>query len=63
MKKIVLSKLREYNAYYKIGSARFQDKRFGRVYMNKKWDRCERNFQKLKNIISFSSPQKKVDPS
>ncbi len=59
MKKIVFSKLWEYNAYYKVGSIRLQYKRFGRVCMNKKWGNCERSLQKLKGIINFNPLRKR----
>jgi hypothetical protein len=36
MKKIVFSKLWEYNTYRKVESIYLQNKRFGRVYVNKK---------------------------
>jgi len=43
MKKIVFSKLWEHNAYYKIKNVHFQNKRFGRVYMNQEWGSHEKN--------------------
>jgi hypothetical protein len=52
--------LGEHNTYYKVGSVRFQDKKFGRVCMNKKWGSHERSFQKLKGIINFNSPRKRL---
>ncbi len=63
MKKIVFSKLWKYSTYYKVGSVRLQNKRFKRVYMNQKWGSHERSLQKLKGIISFNFPKKKVNPS
>jgi hypothetical protein len=35
-KNIVFSKLGEHGAYYKVENIRLQDKRFRKVYMNKK---------------------------
>jgi hypothetical protein len=37
-----------------------QNKRFGRVRMNQEWGNCERNLQRLKNIINFNSPRKRL---
>ncbi len=34
MKKIVFSKLWKHNTYCKVENVHFQDKRFGKVYMN-----------------------------
>jgi hypothetical protein len=38
----------------------FEDKRFGRLYMSKKWGSRERSLQRLKGIINFNSPKKKL---
>ncbi len=37
-----------------------QDKRFGRVYMNKKWGSCEGGLQRLKGIFNFNSLRKRL---
>jgi hypothetical protein len=34
MKKIIFSKLKEHNTYYKVKSVHLQDKMFGKVCMN-----------------------------
>jgi len=60
MKKIVLFKLWHHNTYCKVRNVCFQDKRFGRVYMNQKWGSHERSFQILKGIISFNSSRKRL---
>jgi len=51
MKKIVFSKLWEHDAYYKVESVHFQNKRFGRVYTNQEWRSGERSFQRLKKLL------------
>jgi hypothetical protein len=60
MKKIIFSKLWEYDIYYKVESVHLQDKRFGRVFVNQKWGSHEIILQRLKNIIDFNSPVKRL---
>jgi len=40
-----------------------QEKRFGRVCMNKKWGSHEGNLQRLEGNFNFWVSMKKVDPS
>jgi hypothetical protein len=58
MKKIVLSKLWEYDTYYKVGSLHLQNKKFGWVYMNQEWGNCERSLQDWKTFSTLT-PQEK----
>jgi hypothetical protein len=44
----------------KIEKIYFQDKRFGKVYMNQKWGGRERSLQRLKGIINFNSSRKRL---
>jgi hypothetical protein len=60
MKKIVFSKLWEYNTYYKILNGCFSDKWFKRLRMNKKWGNCERSLQRLESTINFNSLGEKL---
>ncbi len=60
MKKIVFSKLWKHNTYCKIGSICFQNKKFKRVCTNQEWGSHEKNLQRLKYIISFNSPIKRL---
>jgi hypothetical protein len=60
VKKIVFSKLWEYDTYCKIGSVCLQNKRFGRVCLNKEWGNCEKNLQRLKFIFNFNSLRKRL---
>ncbi len=58
MKKIIFSKLWKYGAYYKVENIRHENKRFGKVYMNRKCSNCEKKIQKLKGVINFNSLRK-----
>ncbi len=58
MKKIIFSKLWEDDTYCKVGSVHFQDKSFGKVYMNQEWGNHEKKIQRLKGIINFNSQEK-----
>jgi hypothetical protein len=55
MKKIFFSK-----SYYNVKSICPQNKRFGIIYMNQKWGSCEKSLQRLKGIISFNFPRKRL---
>ncbi len=55
-----ISKLWKYDTYYKVKNICLQNKSFGKVYMNKKWGNCEINLQKLKSVISFDFPRKRL---
>ncbi len=57
MKKIIFSKLWEHNTYCKVKSIHFQNKR---VCKNQGRGNHERSFQRLKGIISFNSPRKRL---
>jgi hypothetical protein len=60
MRKIVFSKLWKHDTYCKVGSAHFQDKRFRKVYMNQEWGNREISLWRLKGIINFSPPRKRL---
>ncbi len=60
MKKIIFSKLWKHVPYYKVRNLRFQNKRFGKVWMNQECGGHERSFQRLKNINNFNSPRKRL---
>ncbi len=59
MKKIIFSKLWKYGTYYKVENVCHENKRFGKVYMNRKCSSCEKKIQKLKGVINFNSPRKR----
>ncbi len=60
MKKIIFFKLWKYGTCCKVKGVHFQNKRFGRVYMNQKWGSCEKGFQRLKCIFNFNSLGKRL---
>jgi hypothetical protein len=51
MKKIIFSKLWEYDTCYKVRKIYLQNKWCARVYMNQKWGSHERSFQILKDKL------------
>ncbi len=58
MKKIVFSKLWKHDACSKIENICFQNKRFGRVYINQKWGSGEKKIQRFKKWLVLT-PQEK----
>jgi hypothetical protein len=58
-RRFIFSKLWKYGAYCKVENVHHENKRFGKVCMNREWNSREWSFQKFKGVINFNSLRKR----